>query len=117
MDTKSTLHSLIPQRTSLSPGHYPVGLGPRFCCLNAALRPPSSTTLKKASASFAYQLAAAGGFFFLNRSWINAYHAGVNGGLLDVSGDAGDEGIPVLKVGVEVGLWEDCKAKTQCAAM
>lgn len=45
------------------------------------------------------------------------YHAGVNGGLLDVSGDAGDEGIPVLKIGVKVGLWEDYKAKIECAAM
>lgn len=35
------------------------------------------------------------------------YHAGVNGGLLDVSGDAGDERISILKVGVEVRLWED----------
>lgn len=35
------------------------------------------------------------------------YHAGVNRGLLDVSGDAGDESISVLKVSVEVGLWED----------
>lgn len=32
------------------------------------------------------------------------YHAGVDGGLLDVSGDAGDKSIPVLKVGVEIGL-------------
>ena len=31
----------------------------------------------------------------------------MDGGLLDVSGDAGDECISVLKVGVEVGLWED----------
>lgn len=38
-----------------------------------------------------------------------AYHAGVNGGLLDVSGNAGDEGVTVLKVGVEVGLWKDHK--------
>lgn len=38
---------------------------------------------------------------------IKCYHAGVDGGLLDVSGDAGDERISVLKVGVEVGLWED----------
>lgn len=37
------------------------------------------------------------------------YHARVNGGLLNVSGDAGDECISVLKVGVEVGLWEDGK--------
>lgn len=35
------------------------------------------------------------------------YHAGVDGGLLDVSGDASDECISVLKVGVEVWLWED----------
>lgn len=32
------------------------------------------------------------------------YHAGVDGGLLDVGGDPGDERVPVLKVGVEVGL-------------
>lgn len=32
------------------------------------------------------------------------YHAGVDGGLLDVRGDPGDERVPVLKVGVEVGL-------------
>lgn len=38
---------------------------------------------------------------------LQLYHAGVDGGLLDVSGDAGDEGISVLKVGVEVRLWED----------
>lgn len=41
----------------------------------------------------------------------------MNGGLLNVSGDAGNEGVTVLKVGVEVGLWEDCKPKTQCAGM
>lgn len=35
------------------------------------------------------------------------YHAGVDCGLLNVSGDAGDKCIAVLKVGVEVGLWED----------
>ena len=35
------------------------------------------------------------------------YHAGVDGGLLDVSGDAGDEGVSILKVGVEVWLWGD----------
>lgn len=40
---------------------------------------------------------------------LQLYHAGVDGGLLDVSGDAGDEGISVLKVGVEVRLWEDEK--------
>lgn len=44
---------------------------------------------------------------------MSAYHAGVNGGLLDVPGDARDKRIPVLKVGVEVGLWEDFKGKTQ----
>lgn len=38
---------------------------------------------------------------------LQLYHAGVDGGLLDVSGDAGDEGISVLKVGVEVRLRED----------
>lgn len=38
---------------------------------------------------------------------LQLYHAGVDGGLLDVSGDAGDEGISVLEVGVEVRLWED----------
>lgn len=41
----------------------------------------------------------------------------MNRGLLNVSGDAGDEGVTVLKVGVKVGLWEDCKPKTQCAGM
>lgn len=36
------------------------------------------------------------------------YHAGVDGGLLDVRGDPGDECVSVLKVGVEVGLrWKD----------
>lgn len=35
------------------------------------------------------------------------YHAGVDGGLLDVSGDACDESISVLEVGVEVGLWKE----------
>ena len=40
---------------------------------------------------------------------LQLYHAGVDGGLLDVSGDAGDEGISVLKVGVEVRLREDEK--------
>lgn len=38
---------------------------------------------------------------------LQLYHAGVDGGLLDVSGDAGDKGISVLKVGVEVRLRED----------
>lgn len=32
------------------------------------------------------------------------YHVGVDGGLLDVSGDAGDKSVSVLEVGVEVGL-------------
>lgn len=40
------------------------------------------------------------------------YHARVDGGLLDVSGDAGDKCISVLKVSVEVGLWKD--VNTQC---
>lgn len=31
----------------------------------------------------------------------------MDSGLLNVSGDAGHKGISVLKVGVEVGLWED----------
>ena len=34
------------------------------------------------------------------------YHAGVDRGLLDVAGDAGHEGVAILEVGVEVGLWE-----------
>lgn len=33
-----------------------------------------------------------------------SYHVGVDGGLLDVTGDACHEGIAVLKVGVKVGL-------------
>jgi len=33
-----------------------------------------------------------------------SYHVGVDGGLLDVAGNACHKGIAVLKVGVEVGL-------------
>lgn len=48
-----------------------------------------------------------------NRCFCAAYHAGVNGGLLDVSGDAGDEGVTVLKVGVEVGLLKNHKPQRE----
>ncbi len=44
---------------------------------------------------------------FLRDVSLLLYHARVDGGLLDVSGDAGDKCISVLKVGVEVGLLED----------
>lgn len=38
------------------------------------------------------------------------YHARMNGGLLNVAGNASDESISVLEVGIEVGLWEDGKS-------
>ena len=42
-----------------------------------------------------------------------SYHAGVNGGLLDVASDARDKRIPVLEVGVEVRLRRDRQRPSQ----
>lgn len=42
-----------------------------------------------------------------------SHHAGVDRGLFDVTGDAGHECIPVLKVGVKVGLQGGDKGKSK----
>lgn len=42
-----------------------------------------------------------------------AYHARVNCRLLDVSSDAGHEGVSVLEIGVEVGLRGEGKSRLE----